>query len=63
MLPVHTSNCVDNIVPDIPFCESAPSSYNVHNDDQHNFMCERLREIRAKNINKVIDAELNINSI
>ena len=77
MLPRDTNNCVDNIisldtlnsVPDLPYSlfssvkSASSSSCEDENDDKQNFTCKRLCEIRVRNINKVIVAELNINSI
>ena len=61
-----------NIIPDLPHYffssvrnKKSPSfsSCDVNNDDNQNFMCKRLSEIREQNINKIIVAQLNINSI
>ena len=78
MLPlfncVDTIESLDtlNIIPGLPYSfissgtsekSASSSSCRVDNDYQQNSICKRLCEIRAKNINKIIVAELSINSI
>ena len=57
MLPSNTSSLVTNDK------SVLSSSCDVETADNQNSTCKQLREIRAVHINKIIVAELNINSI
>ena len=57
MLPSNTSSLVTNDK------SVLSSSCDVETVDNQNSTCKQLREIRAVYINKIIVAELNINSL